>query len=258
MVDELSDYFRGNRLGISFLYLRNFSIDRDFERAVNTVKSRISESPMGFNRRVIKSLDYISKKREVHLKAIIEVPLIVSTMVIDTDTIKSNDINQYKTRQISARINLQKRNILLFTYGQKEVRIFANYLRDITAMGFDPVQIKYQSDHLTDLIKEFDRIKQLKVVTKNSKSTRFMRFSGENLLESSLVDNILSDMDNQVVEFAGIRTLVSGEKVKIHLNNRGRMWLYANPNELSDDDIFELIQDTEMKLLQSDIPPLEL
>jgi len=242
---RLHESFEGRRLGISFLKLSNFSIGRDLERAINSIQSAIDKPPVGVGRRIIQQFEYMKKDRELYLSVIVEVPIKIRELVVGGEEIEIKERTDYYTSKIQAIIRMEKNYIVIFAQNQKEVKEFTNYLRELTVMKLNPVSIQIAPEKVRKIVKEFETIQQLKITIKSADSISFIRFSGDDLLGSPIVREILSDEKNEISEIAGIKSLSYDNQIKLHLNNKGRLWIYKNPEEINTEDIYNLLRDFE-------------
>lgn len=246
------EIFEGSRLGVSFLKLSSFSIGQDLERAINSIQSAIDKPPIGVGRRIVQQFEYIERDRELYLSVIVEVPIKIKELVVDGGEIEIKERTDYYTRNVHAIIRMEKSYIVIFAQNQREVKEFANYLRELTAMKLNPVAIQIAPEKVRETVKEFETIQQLKITMDSSDPIKFIRFSGEDLLDSPIVREILSDEKNEIIEIAGIKFLSYDNQVKLHLNNKGRLWIYKNPEEIDAGDIYHLLRDFEKTSLEED------
>lgn len=246
---EIHEMFEARRLGISFLKLMDFSVGRDLEHAINAIQSEIDKTPLGVHRRIVQQFEHLKKERELHLSAIVEVPIKIKELVVDKKEVGIKERIEYYTRNIKAIIKLKENYIVFFAQSQNEVKELANYLRELTTMKFNPVRIKLAAENMRKVVQDFETLQQLKVNMKQPE-IKFVRFSGNDLFGSPIVREILSNEENEIIEIAGIKTLSPGDKVKIHLNNNGRLWIYANPDKIGVGDIYNLVKDFEKTFLE--------
>jgi len=243
MFDVLEGSFFGNRLGVSYLKLSDFSIDRDLERALNSIQQKTTESPLGINRRLIQKFEYSSKKREVYLSALIEMPIKIKSLITEGQNIRIAENISYETRSLKIKIDLKNLNILFFAQSQKEVKFFVSYIRELTVMGFNPVQITIPSERMKNILEQFEEINQLKIIDK--KDSFYMRFGGKNILNLPVLKEFLIDENNEIVDIFGTKKIPGNKNIRLHLNNKGRLWLYANPEDLTNEEINNLLKEIE-------------
>jgi len=245
MFEDLHEIFVAQRLGISYFKLADFSIDRDLSRALNSIQERINEAPLGVNKRIIQNFDYSTKNREIYLSALIETPVKIKTLIEENQEIKIIENIQYQIRTVRVKINLKNTTMIIFAQGQKEVKEFVRYIRDLTVNRFNPVQIKVNPGNMKKAIKQYEKVNLLKIITSESDYTDSIRFGGKDVLTAPFVHEVLNSSQNEIVDIFGTKYLSEEKSIKLHLNNRGRIWLYANPDDLTNDDLKNLTNDLE-------------
>lgn len=236
--------FEKRGLGITFLKLRDYSVSK-LTSSVDAIRLEMKAPLVGIKRRAIQQFDYIEERDEYHISAIIDVPIKIKELVIEDEELKINERVEYFARNIEGIIQLKTATIILFSQSQREVRKFSRYIKEITLNGFKPVPIKFNSEGMRKMVKDFEIVHRLKISESGNQSVKSIRFDGQNLLDDDLVSEILSNGNFEIAEIGGIRPLSSDSYVKFYMNNRGRVCIYGDQNTITIKNIYNLIQDIE-------------
>ncbi|MCK9405706.1 MAG: hypothetical protein M0Q47_04780 [Methanothrix sp.] len=245
---ELQQLFETEIVGISFLALDGFSIGKELERTVNIIKSEINKTPLGIRRKIIKKIDYLSKNREIHISASVEMPIKTKELTLDKGQIQIDEKTIFYPRDLYAIIKLDKNYILIFSRNYQEVKEFVSYIRNLSSGKLDPIKFEFQPSILVEMANQFEAIHQLKIILSQSENMRYIRFGGTSLLDHPLVKSLISDKGSEIIELSGFKMTHSGKKIKVHFNNKGRLRIYKS-NEYNSEDVYSLINDFERYLL---------
>jgi hypothetical protein len=244
MVIQIDRVFENRGLGITFLKLRDYSVSK-LTSSVDGIRLEMKAPLVGIKRRAIQQFDYIEERDEYHISAIIDVPIKIKELFIEEDELKTHERVEYFARNIEAIIQLKTATIILFSQSQREVRKFSKYIKEITLNGFKPVPIKFNSEGMRKMVKDFEIVHRIKISESGNQSVKSIRFDGQNLLDDDLVSEILSNGNFEIAEIGGIRPLSSDSYVKFYMNNRGRVCIYGDQNTITTKNIYNLIQDIE-------------
>lgn len=250
---EIINKFENQRLGISFLGLKNFSIGRDLERSIDLIQSEMDRIHTGVSRRIVENFEYLKKKRELHLSMIVEVPINTKKLVLENGKVDIQEQTYYYPRNIDAIVSIEQSYIVIFDQSQKEIKEFAEYLRELTVFKLNPVYVKLNNKSMRDMLKNFETIQRLKIVIGSEDSIRFIKCSGSNVLGYTFIAEILSNEKNEVAEIGGILSSSHENRIKVHLNNKGRLQIYTNPDKVYIESIYNIMEDLERMILESDL-----
>lgn len=242
---EVQDAFEGRRLGISFMRFGEFSIGKDLARLIDTVEKESKKKPRGRGKRIMRPAEHVKGRKEVHLSAIVEVPIVLKELILREGEAKVRTRTEYYPRNVEMILRLDKKYAISLAQSTREVKECADYLRDLTLMNLNLCGVKLSQEAMQKVVGRFESISRLKVAMKPENPLRFVRLGGTNLLDSPTVRHLLSDTESEIVDVGGIWPLSPESMMKVYLNNRGRAWIYANPAEVVLDDIFDIARGLE-------------
>ncbi len=162
-------------------------------------------------------------KRDILLSTIIEIPITLKQLMLENDKFQVKNHVEYYPRYIRAIIRLTNQLVYIFAQSQTEVKFFIEYLKAITMDNIDPIPIIISSDNLKQILREFNTITQLKLILNEKKGLNFIRFSGRDLVSTTIVKEILNKDESSITDLGGIFALPNGTKSKIRINNKARI-----------------------------------
>jgi hypothetical protein len=250
---DIMSKFEGQRMGISFLGLRNFSIGRDLEKSISLLQSEIDRIHVGVKRRVVERLEYLKNERELHLSMIVEIPINTKKLILDGEKVEIQEQVYYYPRHIDAILKIEEGYLAIFGQNQKEIKEFMKYLRELTVFRLNPIYVRFNNRSMRDLLKSFETVQHLKVVMGSADPVKFIRCSGDSVLDYPLITGILSSEENRVVEIGGIFFSSNDYKTIIHLNDRGRLQIYTDPGKIHTENVHGIMKRVERMVLESDV-----